>query len=443
MPSDQPQPSHDYFHGLLNLEQQKRRAKDLLRDARAGNEAAGKRIHAHLTTPPQKAGDLKLADAQLAIARDAGFASWPKLKAHCDALALRRKLAEQGTLKRPDTADTLHIRCGSDIQHALSLAGFEGAFFEFADPFCQGPVQDLPLEGFVESRAAFVASAYGMAPADALSRMRKEYAALADIHSYSQVVLWFEHDSYDQLILAFLLSYFASHTQPANLELICVDSVPGVPGFTGLGQLAPEILLWLWDNRRAAVTPQQLSLGQRAWAALCAPDPSELHSCATDAPCAVPPMSTALLRHLRELPMRTSGLSYTQHLVLQILEDHGPLKGADLFRKLMTDYEPLPYLGDMMFWHLLVDFLNSDEQPFDYTTHDTANVKLPWPQRVLSINNYGINLLKGRADYLTSYRGQRWVGGVRIDGGQATQKPQGPVYRWDNSDAGYLTLVER
>ena len=51
-----------------NLEHLKKQAKTLLHELQQGNPA------------------LKLADAQLAIAREYGFASWPKLKAHVESL---------------------------------------------------------------------------------------------------------------------------------------------------------------------------------------------------------------------------------------------------------------------------------------------------------------------------------------------------------------------
>ena len=56
-----------------NLEQLRRQAKDLLRAAKAGDADARARIAA--------VGDrLALASAQLALAREYGFASWPRLK---------------------------------------------------------------------------------------------------------------------------------------------------------------------------------------------------------------------------------------------------------------------------------------------------------------------------------------------------------------------------
>jgi ankyrin repeat protein len=65
----------------LNLEQQRKRARDLLRAAREGDAGAlatirGVRADVGTWTRP-----LQLADAQLAVAREHGFDSWPKLAA--------------------------------------------------------------------------------------------------------------------------------------------------------------------------------------------------------------------------------------------------------------------------------------------------------------------------------------------------------------------------
>ena len=78
-----------------NLEQQRKLAKDLLRAARDGDSAALARIRAVQADAVGPPRSLKLADAQLAVAREGGFESWPKLvaglqerdvKAFCDAV---------------------------------------------------------------------------------------------------------------------------------------------------------------------------------------------------------------------------------------------------------------------------------------------------------------------------------------------------------------------
>src|SRR4051794_8130363 len=62
----------------LNLEQQKHRAKDLLRAAKAQDAAALERMavgRANKKGTPQGSG-AKLADAQFVIARELGFENW-------------------------------------------------------------------------------------------------------------------------------------------------------------------------------------------------------------------------------------------------------------------------------------------------------------------------------------------------------------------------------
>ena len=64
-----------------SLEQLRNQAKDLLRAHRAGDGAARDRVAAH---HPRPAEPLKLSGAQLVIAREHGFGSWPRLRAYVD-----------------------------------------------------------------------------------------------------------------------------------------------------------------------------------------------------------------------------------------------------------------------------------------------------------------------------------------------------------------------
>jgi hypothetical protein len=66
-----------------HLDHLRRQARDLLRAARAGDEAAAGQISA-------VSGRLTLSAAQLALARDYGFASWALLKAEVQARSVGR-----------------------------------------------------------------------------------------------------------------------------------------------------------------------------------------------------------------------------------------------------------------------------------------------------------------------------------------------------------------
>jgi hypothetical protein len=64
----------------LNLEYHRKQAKKLLKAAQAGDADASARL-AVVARSGARAEDYKLHDAQLAIAREERFASWPKFQA--------------------------------------------------------------------------------------------------------------------------------------------------------------------------------------------------------------------------------------------------------------------------------------------------------------------------------------------------------------------------
>ena len=105
----------------INLEQQHKLAKELLRQVRNGDTAALARVQAvradaGAVRPPQ------LADAQLAIARDSGFASWPALAA---ALQQRDLRAFRNAVSRGDVGTTRRLLELSHVREQINAPMFE------------------------------------------------------------------------------------------------------------------------------------------------------------------------------------------------------------------------------------------------------------------------------------------------------------------------------
>lgn len=311
---------------------------------------------------------------------------------------------------------TIHLRCGSDIRQSLRDGGFVGGFVEYADPVCQGPVPDgADLLGV---RASFLAEEYGIDADRARRRLEAEEAALdTAASSGDRVVLWFEHDTYDQLLLARVLARFAN-ARP-TLELICIDRFPGVVPFRGLGQLTATDLRALWSRRRP-VAPGQVSLGSRVWQALRAPTPMPLHVLACGGTPALPLMAQALVRHLAELPWRRDGLGMTERLLLLALEQ-GPASVEELFRRYEAA-EPMPYLGDLMVLPIVRRLLEAAD-PAVAITPDSPPTAGPFERRV-ALTTTGRAVLAGRMDWMACGPRDRWVGGVRLVAGR-------PAWRWD------------
>jgi hypothetical protein len=402
-------------HGLLDLPALRKRAKRLLK-ALKNHEADN--ISQQLRSLGITGPDYRLADTQWLVAREAGFSSWPKLIAHADAVAFA---ARHPGFTADGEATVQHWRCGNDIEHSLRTAGLSGAFHMFDDPMVMGPVPALPEDDYWAVRAAFAQQAFGLSERDIQQRQNVQRAALAQLNADSELVLWCEGDAYDQLFLIRLLASLPA--LPRRLELIEITQVPGIERFIGIGQLAPDLLAWLWPQRRP-LGEDALALARRAWAAYTAAEPTAwAHLAAQEHP-ALPLLAPALARQLQELPGADDGLSLTQRLTLRILSTHGQLPAGKVFGHLMMSYEPLPYLGDLMFHALLRALIETplpliNEMPGEH-----------WQQRLLSLTALGEQVLGGHAHWLDLQPAERWVGGVRIVADQAPWLVSGEGRVW-------------
>jgi len=416
----------------LNLEQQKNRAKDLLRAARAGDANALARLAAARREPVARSSSdtqtaAKLADAQFVIARDLRFASWTKLKAHIAAMD-RQRTAIDRKLPAPDgDLKTLHIRCGHDIQKPLLEAGFVGDLLVHAFPYISAPLR-AGTDG-LELMARHLIDRHlprGTPYEEELQRLQAHEQRLHEsAQVYERVVIWMEHDSWDQLTLARLLAHYATARRPRILELITVDEFPGGLRFLGLGQLPPEALRLLWPTRKQ-VTQEQLALGHEAWLALTRDDPRSLAALARSGTPALPIMAPALHRHLCELPSLENGLRLTEQLILEILSQRSPLTLYNIWSVLTLQLDPLPYNTDLLFLDTIKQMLDMSEPALIDSAppgkHSPVDQK-PFA-RTVEITELGRAVLHGDRGWLTLRPRSRWVGGVHI-------QPDRACWRWN------------
>jgi len=410
----------------LNLEQQKKRARDLLNEVKAGDPGALARlVRAH---QGEAVAVPKLAHAQFAIARELRFPSWARLKTHIAAMDRQwSAIAHRSTHVDADKK-TLHLRCGHDIQQTLAEAGFAGDFSAHITPYCQGPVTAGPdrhelMARFIVDMCAAASGADAPEYAEVLADEHRQDQVLARMaDDYERVVIWMEHDSWDQLMLVRVLAHFASARRPRILELIAVNEYPGGTRFIGVGQLPPESLRLLWEARRP-VTPAQLALGANAWQALTSPDPRALAAIAASGTPALPILARALHRHLRELPSIENGLSLTEALILRILGDEGAITLNHVFWMLQNEREPLPFLGDTGFAYVVRNMERASETPLVRAERSPGERGFA---NQLTLNDVGRAVLSGARDWQDLVSPPRWVGGVQI--ARAT-----PDWRWDEA----------
>jgi hypothetical protein len=401
----------------LNLELEQKRAKDLLKAAKAGEPDALRRLRGAGFAAP---GTLKLAQAQHCVARELRFVNWAALRRHIREMERSRNAPAEIL---DGDCRTMHVRCGHDFLRELREAGLHGDFNAHINPYLQGPVTDTP--DWLELRARFIVDAIGryqtLDYATVLDGVRAEERRLAAAsREYERVVLWLEHDRYDQFVLLRCLAWFAQHGAPRRLELVGPSDFPGATRFVGLGQLPPEALRLLWE-RREPVRAEQIDFGRRVWSAFRAPDPRPLAALARDGTPLLPALAGALHRHLQELPWLDNGLSLTHRLLLEALVEDAAQRVGRLLGLVMHGRDPLPGLGDLGYDLALRELATLPEPLVQRSgTHSLDE----WHLDEISITDSGVAVLEGKRDWLDSPRPERWVGGVRI-------APRQRNWRWD------------
>lgn len=332
----------------------------------------------------------------------------------------------------------LHITNGDSAGGTLRQTDLPGDILTWKDILHEGPTPaGLSLEQMSKIRAHFIAdSAFGTYD-DVLASFMQRDTLLAQFAAHKEVVLWFEHDLYDQLQLIQLLDWFSrQNLGSTTISLICINSFPGIANFFGLGQLNPTQLRSLYETRRP-LTEKEFKLGSAAWKAYCAPDPRELEAFLQQDTSVLPFLKAALLRHLEQFPGLQSGLSRTERQILEVVAA-GVHKPLEIFRA-VQEKEESPFMGDTPFWSHLLSLCagkkpllkRADGGTFSLPTGDPNDAAFRDQQLVLT--DEGRKALAGQTDWIKINRGiDRWLGGVHLQGKNAS-------WRWDTQRA---TLVQ-
>ena len=192
----------------------------------------------------------------------------------------------------------LHVTNGDSVVPGLEATGLGGDILPWRDALHEGPLP-AGLDA-AELRAVRAAHLAGLGWGDAAAieaDMAARDARLAAAVGHEPVILWFEHDLYDQLQLIQVLDAVDG---TADVHAILPDRF--------LGEMDSGELAALWPGR-APVRRDQVALAQLAWDAVRAPAPDGIEALLDVHTAALPHLGAALRRHLEELPGAGDGLA--------------------------------------------------------------------------------------------------------------------------------------
>jgi hypothetical protein len=315
------------------------------------------------------------------------------------------------------TARLLHVANGTATTSLIEAAGIPGTRSIWADVLYEGPVPGgLSDDELRDVRARFLA-APDASTIDPMNDLRRWRQVIEDRASYDELVLWFEHDLFDQLNLIQILTWIRPRVPADRVSLICIGSFPGRGRFKGLGELSPAELSSLVDARRR-VSDAEYDVAARAWQAFREPTPESLDDLRRADTSALPYLAPALERFLQEYPSTIDGLSRSERRLLQ-LASNGPIALMAAFPR-MQDGEDAYYITDGSLASLAEDLSRTSPPLAALTAHDAASL-----QGTIQLTDAGRDVLAGRRDRVAGGI-DRWLGGVHLHSG-------GTIWRWDDA----------
>ena len=257
---------------------------------------------------------------------------------------------------------------------------------------------------------------------DPANDLRQWRATIERHQSYDELILWFEHDLFDQLNLIQLLTWIRErHPAARPVSLVCIGSFPGRPGFKGLGELTPDELASLLETRQP-VSEAQYAVARRVWHAFREPTPKALDELRQDHMPALPYLAPAIARFLQEYPWTTDGLSRTERRLLELADGNGTLLWRAFPR--MHEGERFYYVTDGTLAEL-AKTLSSTSPPLlrlDLSVAAEGQVL----RGLVGRTDAGRSVLTGQLDRVAICGIDRWLGGVHVQGG-------GQLWRWDDT----------
>jgi hypothetical protein len=328
----------------------------------------------------------------------------------------------------------LHIVNGDSVAEKLRQGIVQGDILVWREVYPHGPVFLDPAALDNRSvRSQYLEHTMGIPRSEYIQGSETQEKVLADFHKYEEIVLWFEHDLFDQTMLCYLLHWFSG--QPllkTKLSILCIREYPGIELFRGLGQLSREQMETLSGTWKS-IGAEELDLGRAFWQAYAAQNPQLLQQLLSQDTSVLPFAHEAFQFHLSRFPSTHNGLGIVEQTTLAMIQD-GINTPYELFEHVGNKLNALG-MGDLQYWHILRE-MSQDPYPLIqglqvFPAYNDSSVSLRDCE--VALTDFGKSVMDGKEDWIAKKGIDEWYGGVHLQG-------YFPRWRWNSDEQTILDI---
>jgi hypothetical protein len=300
----------------------------------------------------------------------------------------------------------IHIVNGDAVGSKIGI--LLGDVLVWREMYDFGPLsQDISDEKGINRRAYFFEKKLGIPAALFIKNCEDQNRYLSEIQRDSEIVLWFEHDLYDQTLFMYILNELIKE-EVMNLSMVTINEYSGIEPFYGLGQLSPLQLEELFYKKKQVISADQINEAITGWRAYTSKNPTDIEKWIAASKQKLPFLKQALQTHLSYFPSIHTGLNEVEMLVVNYLKNN-----SCTFTELLqfiSKQRVNDGISDLYFAAMLNELMDGPN-PLLECDYPLPNYQNPVPIAELSLTSNGLDEHKGRFDLVER---DWWIGGVYI-----------------------------
>lgn len=303
----------------------------------------------------------------------------------------------------------IHIVNGDVV--GSKIGNLPGEVLVWREMYDFGPLSENISEGnWINRRAHFFKEKLAIPAELFIHNCEDQNRLLSEIPREAKIVLWFEHDRYDQMMLMYLLNEL-SKNGIENLSIVTIDKYEGVEPFYGMGQLSSQQLEELFYQKKQPISDEQIIEAVTGWKAYTSKNPTEIEKWMASSKQKLPFLKQALQTHLSYFPTVHTGLNEVETLVVNYL-DKNPCSFAELFQ-FISSQRINDGISDLYFAAMLNELMNGP-YPLLESDYRLPNYLNSEPISKLWLTPYGLAFLGKQKGLFDIVKRDWWVGGVYL-----------------------------
>lgn len=293
---------------------------------------------------------------------------------------------------------------GNKIRH------IEGEIIVWREMYDFGPLSlEWTKEEQLKRRAAFFEQRLEIPAKLFISNCVKQNNLLSNISTKEEVVLWFEHDRYDQTMLMYLLTELSS-LGIKNLSMVSINQYSGIHPFHGLGQLSSEQLIALVDDKKE-LSNDEIHEAISGWIAYKSKEEEDYKKWIQNTSHFLPFLLPFFQGHKSYFPSLKTGLNEVEYLSLSLI-NNGICQFYELFNE-VTKKRVNDGLSDLHLAAILKELMKG-KNPLITSNRPLPNYSHPISNAKIDITSAGLDVLDGKQNRIDLVGIDWWIGGVHL-----------------------------